>query len=311
MSLPLEVRHNIFEYAAVDHVKPKKLLRYWFEKKEVKAAIAEQVANNPDLPIPRLARVEDQRDTDSEVAEEDEEEHNSDSDEGENEEDDEPEANAEDEDEDEADQEAASSAMPQQDAEMTDQEEDEAIVDEHQTHSGANTQSHSSAQTPTLSTIIVATQQSQPQVGADGHTVDLAQETAETEADAEAETHHDESTVDGDGDETMDEENHEEDETATIAEPPRPPTPLIYPHGKWRHIPNFMRLTQSPPPVELLLTSKQLNNEVKNWYYDVAVLRIEATGSFAHTSFFEEAFSQITEAAFSPMEVSYRSPMRS
>lgn len=68
------------------------------------------------------------------------------------------------------------------------------------------------------------------------------------------------------------------------------------------NVQQFMRMTHCPPPIELLLTSKQLNNEAKSWFYDVAVLRIEATGSFAHTSFFEEAFSQITEAAFSPME---------
>lgn len=64
----------------------------------------------------------------------------------------------------------------------------------------------------------------------------------------------------------------------------------------------FMRITHCPPPAELFLTSRQLNAEAKSWFYDVAVLRIDATGSFAHTSFFEEAFSQITEAAFSPME---------
>lgn len=63
-----------------------------------------------------------------------------------------------------------------------------------------------------------------------------------------------------------------------------------------------MRITHCPPPVELLLASKELNNEAKSWFYDVAILRIEATASFAHTSFFEEAFSQFTEAAFSPME---------
>ena len=63
-----------------------------------------------------------------------------------------------------------------------------------------------------------------------------------------------------------------------------------------------MRITHCPPPVELLLTSKQLNTEAKSWFYDVAVLHIDATASFAHTSFFEEAFSQITEAAFLPME---------
>lgn len=64
----------------------------------------------------------------------------------------------------------------------------------------------------------------------------------------------------------------------------------------------FMHITRCPPPVELFLASKQLNAEAKNWFYDVSVLHIDATGSFAHTSFFEEALSQITEAAFSPME---------
>jgi hypothetical protein len=63
-----------------------------------------------------------------------------------------------------------------------------------------------------------------------------------------------------------------------------------------------MRITHCPPPVELFLTSKQLSAEAKNWFYDIAILHVDATGSFAHTSFFEEAFSQITEAAFSPME---------
>ena len=63
-----------------------------------------------------------------------------------------------------------------------------------------------------------------------------------------------------------------------------------------------MRITHCPPPVELLLASKELNAQAKSWFYDVAVLRINATGSFAHTSFFEEAFSQIADAAFSPME---------
>ena len=63
-----------------------------------------------------------------------------------------------------------------------------------------------------------------------------------------------------------------------------------------------MRITHCPPPVELLLTSRQLNTEAKSWFYNVAILRIDATARFAHTSFFEEAFSQITEAALSPME---------
>ena len=63
-----------------------------------------------------------------------------------------------------------------------------------------------------------------------------------------------------------------------------------------------MRVTHCPPPGEMFLACKQLNEEVKSWFYDVLVLRIEATGSFAHTSFFEEAFEQITDADFSPVE---------
>lgn len=56
----------------------------------------------------------------------------------------------------------------------------------------------------------------------------------------------------------------------------------------------FMRITHCPPPVELFLASKQLNSKAKDWFYNVAVLHVDATGSFAHTSFFEEALSQIT-----------------
>jgi hypothetical protein len=63
-----------------------------------------------------------------------------------------------------------------------------------------------------------------------------------------------------------------------------------------------MQITHCPPPVELFLTSKQLNNEAKGWFYDVAVFRIDATGSFAHTSFFEETFSQIADATLSPVK---------
>lgn len=62
----------------------------------------------------------------------------------------------------------------------------------------------------------------------------------------------------------------------------------------------FMQLTRCPPPVEPFPTFKQLNNEAQSWLYDVAVLRIEATGSFAHTNFFEEAFSQVARSALSP-----------
>ena len=46
-SLPLEVRHKIFEYVTIRPTKPKKLLRYWFEKEEASEAVAKYVAANP------------------------------------------------------------------------------------------------------------------------------------------------------------------------------------------------------------------------------------------------------------------------
>lgn len=51
MGLPLEVRHNIFDYVAVREAEPKNLLRYWFEKKEVKAIVA---AQNPKASPPHI-----------------------------------------------------------------------------------------------------------------------------------------------------------------------------------------------------------------------------------------------------------------
>lgn len=102
---------------------------------------------------------------------------------------------------------------------------------------------------------------------------------------------------DGDEAEEADEEDSDDDEAQ-----PSPPAPAIQASPKWRHIPNFLRITRCPPSVELLLTSKQLNAEVTDWFYDVAVVLIRATGSFAHTAFFEEAFTQISQAEFSPMQ---------
>ena len=52
MNIPLELRHLIFEHAAGDGRKPKKLFRHWFEKKEVKEQIAQAISNNPTGPTP-------------------------------------------------------------------------------------------------------------------------------------------------------------------------------------------------------------------------------------------------------------------
>lgn len=79
------------------------------------------------------------------------------------------------------------------------------------------------------------------------------------------------------------------------------PVAEVKPDRKWRHVPKFMRLTQCPPETNLFLISKQLNDEVKSWFYDVAVLKIDATASFLHLSFFELALTKLVEAPNSPM----------
>lgn len=40
MNMPLEVRHQIFAYVSMSDTQPQKLLRYWFENKEVDEKIA-------------------------------------------------------------------------------------------------------------------------------------------------------------------------------------------------------------------------------------------------------------------------------
>ncbi|KAF1913290.1 hypothetical protein BDU57DRAFT_522106 [Ampelomyces quisqualis] len=262
MGLPLEVRHAIFKHLAARDVKPKKLLRYWFEKKEVKELIAKHVTANPMAPAPRVmhsheihadshvVEPEDEEDQESEYGDEEDDDEDSDDEDEDDEEDDEDDEDEDDEEDDEDDEE-----------EDEDEDEDENVMqdDQAQTISQplASTQAHA---VPTPATAAV---QGQIQVNDE-------------------------------------EEQSDEEEDDTITAPP--PAPVVRPAQKWRHIPNFMRITHCPPPVELLLASKQLNQEAKNWFYDVARLRINATGSFAHTSFFEEAFSQITDATFSPME---------
>lgn len=45
------------------------------------------------------------------------------------------------------------------------------------------------------------------------------------------------------------------------------------------------------------MTCRQLNTEAKSWYHDVAILRINATGSFAHTNFWQEAMFRMINAS--------------
>lgn len=320
-SLPLEVRHTIFEYAAVRQTKPKKLLRYWFEKKEAKELVAKHVADNPDDPAPQVV-YHQEHEVDSDVPEPEAEE-------------DEDEGGEDSENEDDEGEEGGEQADGQDNGEVEDAEvdqdggevDDNVDAEDSEEHTmedddGAHTTGTGTGTSQQTSTAVQiqplplqatnATQTHAPAASSDQH--DEAGSTAVQDHADEANT----ATQDGDGDEVMadeadeadeeavdegrNEEDHDEEPTDATAAAVPPPAVVISPHHKWRHIPHFMRISHCPPPVELLLASKQLNAEAKNWFYDVAILRISATSSFAHTSFFEEAFSQITEAAFSPME---------
>jgi hypothetical protein len=295
VTLPLEVRHVIFKHAAARDVKPKKLLRYWFEKQEVKQLIAQELADNPNGLAPLVTHQEDY-DEDSDVMDQEDGE-NEDSEDGGDEED---EDNA---DEDNADHDEDQDEEDEDNSELS--EDEDAMEEDGDVQTVL--QALSSGQVPPLPS---HTQTTAPALA---HQDDAGEMDDAEEHDADE---HVQDTVDEDGDEAMSDDDNEaaadEDDGDMVvgddadgtaaAQPPPVPAPVVCAARKWRYIPNFMRITHCPPPIELLLASQQLNADAKNWFYDVAVLRINATGSFAHTSFFEEAFSQITDAAFSPME---------
>jgi hypothetical protein len=316
MNLPLEVRHNIFEYAAVRDTKPKKLLRYWFEKKDVEELVAKEVAANPSGPAPRVV-YHQEHEIDSDTPEEEDvsdEEGAADEDEdqGEDGEDNEyadDDDNANDEDEDD-----------EEEHEQEDQEVEHDAGNDDEPTPGQNTSQASTTATQGTSLAAQAstTTQTQTQLAIaaddaeeddantntqDGETVtEDPHNAAGDEVMAEVEGEEGENDEDAEEGADVDEDGNTNDTATAPQQPPPPPAPILSPARKWRHVPNFMRITHCPPPVELLLASKQLNEEAKNWFYDVAVLKVNATGSFAHTSFFEETFRQITDAAFSPME---------
>lgn len=81
-SLPLEVRHRIFVYVATRDTRPKELLRYWFEKKEVKEKVAALVAKGGDACGVRVVYEGDGYYEEYEEDESSEEESDSDGDDG-------------------------------------------------------------------------------------------------------------------------------------------------------------------------------------------------------------------------------------
>lgn len=308
LKLPLEVRHNIFEYVAARDIKPKKLLRNWFEKKEAKELVAKETAANPNGPAPRVVQARDY-DDESDLGEQEDDDDAGEGEEEASDEEDEDDGGEEDDDEDEENDEEDGN---EPEGEQIEDDQAEELDDEQQEvgdHDAAvdllamnaSTQTQAAAEPQATITVMTETEIAEDDI----EMTDA--EAAQDEAEPTDEEHENVLNMDGEEVEELDEdaeggeEDGEDEQAAPPAPPPQQPV-TIHVAAKWRHIPRFMRITRCPPPTSLLLISKQIHDDAKSWFYDVAILRIEATGSFAHTSFFEEAFSQITDAAFSPME---------
>ncbi|KAF2242445.1 hypothetical protein BU26DRAFT_524559 [Trematosphaeria pertusa] len=299
--LPLEMRWKIFEFAAARDTKPKKVLRYYFEKKEVKELIAKNAANNPDGVTPQV-RYNDSYDEDSEMGVDHEGEENEQDDQDEDDEqddgEDDDEEQVDDDDEDGEQDDEADNGNEEEDVDVAEDEGDDGGVPEDMDGvENEEVEVEAEAENDNGEGNIAGEENEEAAAeAAEDAESDGENDEADAEAAEDAESDIDEEMADADGD------TANAAGTTTQTAPPPPPAPIVRPHGKWRHIPKFLRITRCPPPVELFLVSKQLNDEAKDWFYNVAVLKIDATGSFAHTSFFEEALGQIADAAFSPME---------
>ncbi|KAF1976180.1 hypothetical protein BU23DRAFT_42606 [Bimuria novae-zelandiae CBS 107.79] len=339
LSIPIECRHILYSHvAAARPVKPRDTLRYWFEKQDIQEQIVENVKNDPNANVTYVAGYNDRYDGEDEVEEEDGQEVAvadgqevavadgqevavadgqevavADEEADEVEDEDGVEDEDEDEDEDNEDEE--------DNVEDGEGDEDDLVTDEDvgdimahaaqqsaaaaDTAQGGNvTTTVSSADTVPASGQDIAAdeaQAAQNNLGAtDADLADSEEEEEEEEAahdPEEEQVGEDADVADGDEDETT-------AATSTQADsgPPAPQVVVVRPNRKWRHVPKFMRLTQCPPETNLFLISKQLNNEVKAWFYDVATLKIDATASFLHLTFFELALNKLAEAPFSPME---------
>jgi hypothetical protein len=279
MGLPLEVRHKVYEAASVRSDPAKKILRRWFENEEVKKVIAE---HGPDGLGGAYALGRFQADSDD----------------------------SEDSTVDQL-RESDDDAQDGEDEIQQDDEDDDDIQDDEDNDD------------------IEQYDEDNDDIAQDMDVDELAEDEGdvESEVDDQDDMHHDETGGTGvqqptsnrtmadefqeqeDTDEQMDDDQGEDedaaDNTVTTAIPSgasQPPVHVIRPHRKWRHITKFLRISHSPPQPELLLASKALNREVKDWYFDVAVVTIDATGSFAHSTMFEESLQQIADAAFSPFK---------
>jgi hypothetical protein len=164
MDVPLEVRHQIFEHVAKRDTKPEKLLRYWFEKEEVKEKTAELLAKDPSVGQPRIVYEGDQfeaeeREVESEEEnmEEDSDEEDDEEDEDEEDEEDEDGEDGEDEDEDEEEE------LGDEEEENEAEEQDEEMADDDSTTIPATAASAVSANAQGSTAADTASQQAMTQ----------------------------------------------------------------------------------------------------------------------------------------------------
>lgn len=136
MTIPLELRHQIFKHVAKCDTTPEKLLRYWFEKREVKEKIAELLAKNPDARMPRVVwegdRFEEEEREESGDGDEDQEDGDEEGDEDDDE-------DSEDEDDDEDSEDEDEPGQEGEDGDEGDdaEEEDEEMADSDTTAASA------------------------------------------------------------------------------------------------------------------------------------------------------------------------------
>jgi hypothetical protein len=299
MELPIELRHKIYGFASQRPSGPEKVIQCWYEIAEMKEREAR--GDRPDLTPGQYA-----------VAGESEEE-------GDHEE---PTEEDEDEDEDEDDEDEAAD-----DGEEHNEDEDEIWIHNVETIDNAqivNSYNAFSAGGFAASTTtggqIFAGAHSQGETNQDA-IVSIAEMNGNTSENEDAELQMvDEVDEEDMGDSeniASDEESDEEsdDGTATVVAEDnnnhgttRPPQPAslrskYHPASKWRHIPQIIQLTHCPPPQSLLLLNWQIHDEVKDFFYNVTKLHIDATASFEHLTYFqEEVFERLRDSIFSPLE---------
>jgi hypothetical protein len=301
MDIPLELRYKIFEMTAARDKAPEHVLAHWFEKRDVDQQIAAHMAAYPNgvVPVGRYTKfeidIEQEHDGVVDVQDDEQEAGHEDSEVEEEDEED----NEDGEEEDAADDQVDLGANDDNDAMHLDedggedQDGDDDMMDDN-----SNPAATAATITPALSAPPVPPAGTVMSVPMAPVVVASLEDELEDEEDGMNEDDEEDGDSDGNDGETIGANG-----SPTTAPPAPVPRPyVIHAAPKCRHIPKFMSISHCPPPMEVLLTSKELNKQAMDWFYEAAVLRIKGTASFAHPTFFEEAFQQLFDAAFSPME---------